>query len=183
MKNIFESVKFILENVKIVIFVVNKYIKYLLFRVYNTEELMIKAATAFFTDCHSSMPTVSLVWTIWVNQASWWSRPWLRSATATKWASLAPRRASASLIVNEKKLNTRTISILTLSVCPPPNPLHWDMFRTRYKTLKNVVKKKIIWKNFKNISITKWRINHSKFYSTLLKEQKNYKLSVAPMLK
>ena len=45
-KNIFESVKIILENVKIVIFVVNKSIKYLLFRVYSTDELMIKAATA-----------------------------------------------------------------------------------------------------------------------------------------
>ena len=38
--------KIILENVKIVIFVVNKSIKYLLFRVYSTDELMIKAATA-----------------------------------------------------------------------------------------------------------------------------------------
>ena len=37
--------KFILGNVKIVILVVNKSIYYLLFRVYSTEELMIKAAT------------------------------------------------------------------------------------------------------------------------------------------
>ena len=44
-KNIFESVENILENVKIFILVVNKSINYLLFRVYNTEELMIKAAT------------------------------------------------------------------------------------------------------------------------------------------
>ena len=45
-KNIFESVKSILENVKIFIRVVNKSINYLLFRAYSTEELMIKAATA-----------------------------------------------------------------------------------------------------------------------------------------
>ena len=44
-KKFFESVKYILENVKIFIFVVNKSISYLLFRVYSTEELMIKAAT------------------------------------------------------------------------------------------------------------------------------------------
>ena len=44
-KKFFESVKYILENVKIFIFVVNKSINYLLFRVYSTEELMIKAAT------------------------------------------------------------------------------------------------------------------------------------------
>ena len=42
--------KNILENVKIIIFVVNKSIKYLLFRVYNTEQLMIKAATAMAAD-------------------------------------------------------------------------------------------------------------------------------------
>ena len=44
-KKFFESVKNILENVKIFILVVNKSINYLLFRVYSTEELMIKAAT------------------------------------------------------------------------------------------------------------------------------------------
>ena len=44
-KKFFESVKYILENVKIFIFVVNKSISYLLFRVYSTDELMIKAAT------------------------------------------------------------------------------------------------------------------------------------------
>ena len=44
-KKLFESVKHILENVKIFIFVVNKSINYLLFRVYSTDELMIKAAT------------------------------------------------------------------------------------------------------------------------------------------
>ena len=43
-KKFFKSVKNILENVKIFIFVVNKSINYLLFRVYSTEELMIKAA-------------------------------------------------------------------------------------------------------------------------------------------
>ena len=45
-KNILESVKIILENMKLVIFVVNKSIKYLLFRVYSTDELMIKAVKA-----------------------------------------------------------------------------------------------------------------------------------------
>ena len=40
-----KSVKNILENVKIFIFIVSKSIKYLLFRAYSTEELMIKAAT------------------------------------------------------------------------------------------------------------------------------------------
>ena len=45
MKKFVESVKNILENVKIFIFIVNKSISYLLFRVYSTEELMIKAAT------------------------------------------------------------------------------------------------------------------------------------------
>ena len=44
-KKFFESVKYILENVKIFIFVVNKFISYLLFRVYSMDELMIKAAT------------------------------------------------------------------------------------------------------------------------------------------
>ena len=44
-KKFFESVKYILENVKIFIFVVNKSISYLLFRTYSTEELMRKAAT------------------------------------------------------------------------------------------------------------------------------------------
>ena len=44
-KKFFELVKHILENVKIFLFVVNKSIYYLLFRVYSTEELMIKAAT------------------------------------------------------------------------------------------------------------------------------------------
>ena len=44
MKNIFELVKIILENVKIFILVVNKSINYLLFRAYSTKELMIKAA-------------------------------------------------------------------------------------------------------------------------------------------
>ena len=44
-KSIFESVKIILENMKIVIFVVNKSIKYLLFRVYSMDVLLIKAAT------------------------------------------------------------------------------------------------------------------------------------------
>ena len=44
-KKFFESLKHILEKVKIFIFVVNKSINYLLFRVYCTEELMIKAAT------------------------------------------------------------------------------------------------------------------------------------------
>ena len=41
-KKFFESVKNILENVKIFIFVVNKSIRYLLFRVYSTEDLMKK---------------------------------------------------------------------------------------------------------------------------------------------
>ena len=45
MKIIFESVKDILENVKILILVVNKSIYYLLFRVYSTEELMTSAVT------------------------------------------------------------------------------------------------------------------------------------------
>ena len=49
MKNIFELVKIILENVKIFILVVNKSINYLLFRVYSTEELTIKAATTTTT--------------------------------------------------------------------------------------------------------------------------------------
>ena len=44
MKKFFELVKNILENVKIFIFVVNESINYLLFRIYSTEELMIKAA-------------------------------------------------------------------------------------------------------------------------------------------
>ena len=35
----------ILENVKIFLFVVNKSLSYLLFRVYRTEMLMVKAAT------------------------------------------------------------------------------------------------------------------------------------------
>ena len=43
-KKFFESVENILKNVKIFLFVVNKSIYYLLFRVYSTEELMIKAA-------------------------------------------------------------------------------------------------------------------------------------------
>ena len=42
----FESVKFILGNVKTFIFFVNKSINYLLFRVYSPDELMIKAATS-----------------------------------------------------------------------------------------------------------------------------------------
>ena len=46
MKNIFEMVKNIPENVKAFIFVVNKSIKYLLFRFYHTDELMIKANKA-----------------------------------------------------------------------------------------------------------------------------------------
>ena len=41
----FESVKFILGNVKTFIFFINKSINYLLFRVYSPDELMIKAAT------------------------------------------------------------------------------------------------------------------------------------------
>ena len=44
-KQFFESVKIILENVKIFLLVVNKSISYLLFRVYSMEQLMIKAAT------------------------------------------------------------------------------------------------------------------------------------------
>ena len=44
-KKFFESVKNILEKVKIFIFVVNKSINYILFRVHSTKELMIKAAT------------------------------------------------------------------------------------------------------------------------------------------
>ena len=44
-KKFFDSVKYILENVKIFIFVVNKSICYLLFRVYSMEELMIKTPT------------------------------------------------------------------------------------------------------------------------------------------
>ena len=43
-KNFFESVIVIPENVKIFLFVVNKYIS-LLFRVYSTEQLMINAAS------------------------------------------------------------------------------------------------------------------------------------------
>ena len=43
-KKFFESVKFILENGKTFIFVVNKPISYLLFRVYSTDKLMMKAA-------------------------------------------------------------------------------------------------------------------------------------------
>ena len=43
MKQFFESVKFILENVKNLLFVVNKSISYLLFKVYSTEQLMINA--------------------------------------------------------------------------------------------------------------------------------------------
>ena len=44
MKQFFASVKFILETVKDPLFVVNKSIIYLLFRVYSTEQLMINAA-------------------------------------------------------------------------------------------------------------------------------------------
>ena len=40
-KLFFESVKIIPENVKTFLFVVNKFISYLLFRVYSTKELMI----------------------------------------------------------------------------------------------------------------------------------------------
>ena len=43
MKNISEIVKSILRTLKSVIFVVNKSIRYLLFRFYSTEELMVKA--------------------------------------------------------------------------------------------------------------------------------------------
>ena len=43
MKNISKTVKNIFGNVKIFIFVENISIKYLLFRFYSTEELMIKA--------------------------------------------------------------------------------------------------------------------------------------------
>ena len=43
-ENFFESVKFILGNVKTFIFLINKSINYLLFRVYSPDELMIKAA-------------------------------------------------------------------------------------------------------------------------------------------
>ena len=42
-KNSFESVKFILEKVKTFLFVVNKSLSYLLFRVYSADELMIEA--------------------------------------------------------------------------------------------------------------------------------------------
>ena len=45
MKQFFESVKFILENVKKPLLVVHKSISYLLFRVYSTEQLMINTAT------------------------------------------------------------------------------------------------------------------------------------------
>ena len=45
MKQFFESVKFILGKVKKLLFVVNKPISYLLFRVYSTEQLMINVAT------------------------------------------------------------------------------------------------------------------------------------------
>ena len=48
-------VKSILENVKIFILVVNKSINYLLFRVYSTEELMIKAATTMAAAGFSSL--------------------------------------------------------------------------------------------------------------------------------
>ena len=44
-KLFFESVKFIPENMKIFLLVVNKSISYLLFRAYSTEKLMIKATT------------------------------------------------------------------------------------------------------------------------------------------
>ena len=44
-KQFFESVKVILENVKALLFVVNKSISYLLFREYSTEQLMINAAS------------------------------------------------------------------------------------------------------------------------------------------
>ena len=46
MKKFFESVIVIPENVKTFLFVVNKSLSYLLFRVYSMEELMIKAAKA-----------------------------------------------------------------------------------------------------------------------------------------
>ena len=45
-KNISEIVKNIPGNVKTFIFVVNRFIKYLLFRCYSTDELMIKADAA-----------------------------------------------------------------------------------------------------------------------------------------
>ena len=45
MKQFFESLKFILENVKKPLLVVHKSISYLLFRVYSTEQLMINTAT------------------------------------------------------------------------------------------------------------------------------------------
>ena len=44
-KQFFESVKVILENVKTFLFVVNKSISYLLFRVYSMVQLMINTAT------------------------------------------------------------------------------------------------------------------------------------------
>ena len=46
---VYISVENVPENVKIVILVVNKSINYLLFRVYSTEELTIKAATTTAT--------------------------------------------------------------------------------------------------------------------------------------
>ena len=49
MKNISEIMKNIPGNVKTFIFVVNKSIKYLLFRFYTTDELMIKADVAMRT--------------------------------------------------------------------------------------------------------------------------------------
>ena len=46
MKNISEIVKNIPGNVKTFIFVVNRFIKYLLFRFYSTDKLMIKEDAA-----------------------------------------------------------------------------------------------------------------------------------------
>ena len=45
MKQFFELVKVIFENVKNPLLVVNKSISYLLIRVYSTEQLMINAAS------------------------------------------------------------------------------------------------------------------------------------------
>ena len=52
---VYISVENVPENVKIVILVVNKSINYLLFRVYSTEELMIKAATTMAAAGFSSL--------------------------------------------------------------------------------------------------------------------------------
>ena len=48
-KQFFESVKVILENVKTFLFVVNNSISYLLFREYSTDQLMINPATTVTT--------------------------------------------------------------------------------------------------------------------------------------